>query len=154
MRQARVPAITLPDPLRLDGVVVRDRAGWPARRAEIPDLFRQEVYGRRPGTPDRLRFEVVERQPTAMNGAATLKRIAVVSVHQKREHRFELTLFLPNSRVEAVPVFLLLNNRAASNVDPTRVERSPFWPAEELIARGYGIAALQVADLAPDDADH
>ena len=50
-------------------------------------------------------------------------------------------------------MFLLLNNRPATNADPARRERSGFWPAEQVIARGYGIAALQVSDLAPDDKD-
>lgn len=151
-QESRVRTYTLPDPLNVNGVVVKTRDQWPARRAAILELFREHVYGRRPGTPDLLRFEVVEHQPKAMDGAATLKRIAIVSEHQRRQHRFELILFLPNARVGAVPMFLLLNNRPVSNTDPTRAERSPFWPAEEMIARGYGIAALQVGDLAPDNA--
>jgi hypothetical protein len=28
-----------------------------------------------------------------------------------------------------------------------------FWPAEQLVARGYGIAAIQCNQLAPDDKD-
>lgn len=141
---------TLPDPLA--GGRVRDRSDWPARRAEILDLFRDNVYGRSPGAPSALRFDVTDEQPKAMNGAATLKRVRVISSQAGREHQFALTLFLPNSRPGRAPVFLLLNNRPASNADPTRAEKSPFWPAEEMIARGYGIAALQVAELAPDDA--
>ncbi len=149
--EARVPALTLPDPLMLGGVAVRTRDTWPGRRTEILDLYREHVYGRRPGKPDALRFEIIETQPGAMNGAATLKRVRVISGHQGRQHRFDLILFVPNARAGAVPTFLLLNNRPIGNTDPTRTERSPFWPAEELIARGYGIAALQVGDLAPDD---
>ena len=52
-----------------------------------------------------------------------------------------------------MPLLLLLNNRPATNTDPTRREKSGFWPAEQVIARGYGIAALQVGELAPDDKD-
>jgi hypothetical protein len=89
-----------------------------------------------------------------MNGTATLKRVAIVSSQSGREHRFELTLFLPAPRKGGAPVFLLLNNRPATNTDPTRKEKSGFWPAERLIERGYGIAALQVGDLAPDDKAH
>jgi hypothetical protein len=150
--ESRVRAYTLPDPLALGGATVTTADQWRATRTGILELFREHVYGRRPGTPDLLRFEVVEHQPRAMNGAATLKRVAIVSEHQRRQHRFELILFLPNARVGAVPTFLLLNNRPISNTDPTRAERSAFWPAEEMIARGYGIAALQVGDLAPDTA--
>lgn len=126
---------------------------WEARRAEILELFRENVYGRSPGRPDNLRFQLLEENPRAMDGAATLKRIAIRSEEEGREHSFELTLFLPNQPLGPAPVFLLLNNRPASNTDPTRAERSGFWPAEEVIARGYGIAAIQNNELAPDNAE-
>lgn len=142
----------LPDPLRPDGRPVATRETWPSYRAAILDLFRENVYGRSPGKPASLRFETKETRADAMGGAATMRRVTVVSGQAGREHRFDITLFLPNARSGRVPVFLLLNNRPVSNVDPTRTEKAPFWPAEEVIARGYGIAALQVADLAPDNA--
>jgi hypothetical protein len=151
--EARVPSYTLPDPLTMNGNTVRTRDTWPGRRRQILELFREHVYGRSPGRPQQLRFEVVEENARAMDGAATLERVAVLSEQDGRSHRFEVTLFLPNARRGPVPVFLLLNNRPVSNTDPTRRERSGFWPAEQLIARGYGIAALQNSDLAPDDKD-
>jgi hypothetical protein len=151
--EARVPPYTLPDPLTLKATTVRTRDAWPGVRGQILELFREHVYGRSPGRPQQLRFDVVEEKLRAMDGAATLVRIAVLSEHAGRTHRFEVILFLPNGRREPVPVFLLLNNRPASNTDPTRHERSGFWPAEQLIARGYGIAALQNSELAPDDKD-
>lgn len=149
--ERRVGNVDLPDALASAKGKVRNPASWAPRRAEILELFREHVYGRSPGKPDRLQFETVERNEKAMDGAATLERIAVLSSRQDRRHRFELTAFLPNKRRGRVPVFLLLNNRPASNTDPTRREKSGFWPAEQMIARGYGIAALQVGDLAPDN---
>jgi hypothetical protein len=149
--ESRIGRYTLPDPLTGRKGIVRTREDWARRRVEILDLFREHVYGRSPGRPDALRFDTVEDLPRAMDGLATLKRIALISRQAGREHRFELTLFLPNARREPAPVFLLLNNRPASNTDPTRKERSEFWPAEALIARGYGIAALQNNEIAPDD---
>ena len=143
--EARVPPYTLPE------LGAPSREAWRRHRAELLELFRRHVYGRSPGRPERLRFELLEENARAMDGAATLRRIAVVSGQAAREHRFELTLFLPNTRRGRAPVLLLLNNRPARNTDPTRKQRSDFWPAEEVVARGYGIAALQVADLAPDD---
>jgi hypothetical protein len=150
--ETRVRPYALPDPLKTASGAVRTPAEWAPRRTEILELFREHVYGRSPGTPARLRFETIEEAPAAMEGAATLKRVVVLSSHSGREHRFELTIFLPNARREPVPLFLLLNNRPAGNADPTRTEKSGFWPAEAVIARGYGIASLQVGDLAPDDA--
>jgi hypothetical protein len=152
--ESRVGSYTLPDPLAFHGAQVKTPREWQARRAEILELFRENVYGRSPGKPEKLRFDVLEENPRAMDGAATLKRISVVSGQSGREHHFDLTLFLPNARQGRVPVFLLLNNRAGSNTDPTRKEKSGFWPAEEMIARGYGIAALQVQQLAPDKRAH
>jgi hypothetical protein len=151
--EANVRPFELPDPLATASGRVATTTAWPARRAQILELFREHVYGRSPGRPDELRFETIEEKTDAMDGAATLRRVAVLSRHQGREHRFVVTVFVPNARREAVPLFLLLNNRPASNVDPTRQEKSGFWPAEEVIGRGYGIAALQVGDLAPDDKD-
>jgi hypothetical protein len=150
-QEANVPEYQLPDPLRAaDGSTVGNAEQWAQRRDEILSLFRTQMYGPIAGPPERLRFQV-EEDPQAMAGAATLKRIRVLSRHAGREHQLEVLLFLPNGVREPVPVFLLINNRGRENTDPTRQERSGFWPAEEVIARGYGIAAFQNGELAPDD---
>jgi len=156
--ESRVGSVELPDLLATAKGRVRDPNAWAARRTEIRDLFREQVYGRSPGKPDKLAFEVIERNQHAMEGTATLERIAIVSTRQDRTHRFELTVFLPNvppssSPPRRVPLLLLLNNRPATNTDPSRKEKSGFWPAEQVIARGFAIAALQVGELAPDDKD-
>ncbi len=152
--EAKVGRYTLPDPLTGSAGTVRGRDQWPTRRTEILNLFRDNVYGRSPGKPEKLTFSTLEENARAMDGAAALRRVAIVSQQAGRTHRFELTLFLPNGRAGRVPVFLLINNRPATNTDPTRREKSGFWPAEQLIARGYGIAAIQYGQLAPDDKDH
>jgi hypothetical protein len=150
--EAKVGPIDLPDPLAFKGATVRTAEAWRARRAEILDLFRDHVYGRSPAKPERLRFERIEEQPKAMDGAATMTRVAIVSSQGGRDHRVELVFFLPNRRPGPAPVFLLLNNRPPTNTDPTRIEKSEFWPAEQMIARGYGIAAIHNQELAPDNA--
>jgi hypothetical protein len=149
-----VGAYSLPDPLHTPTGEVTTAAAWPARRAAILELFRSQVYGRRPGAPQTLRFDVLEKNARAIGGTATLERVAIVSGQDGRTHRFQLTMFLPNARRGRVPVFLLLNNRPATNTDPTRRETSGFWPVEQVIARGYGIAAIQNDELAPDNKDH
>ncbi len=55
--EARVPAYTLPDPLKGQESVVSTPAQWRIRRAEILDLFRDTVYGRSPGRPEHLDFK-------------------------------------------------------------------------------------------------
>lgn len=150
--ESDVPGYELPDLLiRSDGTSIQSPEEWPQRRQEILEKFREYVYGRRPGQPDALFFDPVEEDGSAMNGLATLKRIAIRSEHQGRSHRFELILFLPNNTSGPVPVFLLLNNRDRENTDPSRQEKSGFWPAEEVVERGYGIAAIQNSHLSPDN---
>ena len=151
--ESRVPSYTLPDPLKGQGAAVATPAQWQARRAEILELFRDTVYGRSPGRPEHLDFKVIEENAQAMDGRATLRRVAIASRQGSRAHQFELILFLPNARTGRVPAFLLINNRPASNTDPTRKQQSGFWPAEAMIARGYGIAAIQYGQLAPDNKD-
>jgi hypothetical protein len=150
--EERVPAYTLPDALGATGTI-RTPDEWRSRRAEVLQAFRDTVYGRSPGKPERLEFKSLEENAGAMEGKATLTRVAIVSHQSGRTHQFELTLFVPNGREGAVPVFLFINNRAESNTDPTRKEKSGFWPAEQIVARGYGIAALQYGQLAPDNKD-
>lgn len=152
--EAEVPDYTLPDALVMNnGMRVETPEQWKLRRAEILELFRRHMYGRRPGKPEQLSFRIIEKNPLAMDGAATLKRVSIESRHQQREHSFELTLFVPNRVSKPAPVFLLMNNRSVDNTDATRELRSEFWPAEKAVARGYAIAAIQNNDLAPDDAN-
>lgn len=153
--ESLVPAFTLPHPLKTsDSSFVRTPEEWPQRRDEILNLFRTHMYGHRPGPPENLSFNILEKDPEAMNGAATLSIVEIKSRQKERTHTFELILFLPNEVQEPIPVFLLMNNRDEDNTDPTRQEKSGFWPAEEVIDRNYGIAAIQNGDIAPDDANH
>jgi hypothetical protein len=124
-----VPPYTLPAVLPPDANI-RTPEAWRSRRADILDLFRDDVYGWSPGRPERLEFERTEVDPLAMNGTATLERVVIISHQEGRTHRFGLILFLPNSRQPA-PVFLLINNREASNTDPTRADKSGFWPDDK-----------------------
>ena len=124
------------------------------RRGELLALFRSEVYGVAPPKPDDLTFRVIETNPQAMDGKATLKRVAIGFKLGGELFEFHLTLFVPNQRVGKVPVFLLLNHRGIDNTDPTREKKMEFWPAEYAIARGYAMAAINVAaKVDPDKRD-
>ncbi len=150
--ESRVESYTLPDLLVwIEGGKVNSPSIWREQRADILNLFRSNVYGRSPGRPEHVAFSTIDENLAAMDGTATLRRIAITSRQGARSHRFELTLFLPNKPSGPRPVLLLINNRPQSNTDPTRKEKSGFWPAEQVIARGYGIAAFHYAELAPDD---
>ena len=148
-------AYTLPDLLTtVDGTSIDTADDWTAvRRPEVLELFRKHVYGRVPATPYQTSFRVVHEAPNAMEGAATLKQIDVTITAADQPLTIHLVLFVPNQVPKPVPTFLLICNRDPENIDPTRATKSEFWPAEEVIARGYGIAAFHNADVDPDKHD-
>jgi hypothetical protein len=151
-----MPAYTLPDPLTAaDGHKITTAEDWKKiRRPEILELFRKEVYGRVPATPYKQTFKVVNLDPKAMDGAATLKQVEItITAGDAEPLVIHLSLFTPNKAPKPVPTFLLICNRGLSNIDPTRQKKSEFWPAEEVIARGYGIAAFFNGDVDPDKDD-
>lgn len=142
----------LPDALtRKDGRRVTSQDEWPERRAEIVDMFASQIYGRAPGRPEQLDFHVVEDDPAALGGAATLRRVAIESRQAGRTHSFEVSLFAPNGKRSGT--FLLLSTKPPSATDPTRATKNEYFPVESVVARGYAIATIQTNDLAPDDKD-
>jgi dienelactone hydrolase len=152
--EAKVPPWRLPPLLQFsDGKPVASAADWTRRRGELLAVFRSDMFGVSPPRPDGLRFDMVEMSNHAMDGAATLKRVAASFVLSAETFTFHITLFIPNKRNGPVPVFLLLNHRSTENTDPSRQKKSDFWPAEQIIARGYAAAVINVAaEVDPDDA--
>jgi hypothetical protein len=150
-----MPVYTLPNLLTAaDGRTIATADDWKKiRRPEILELFRKHVYGRIPTTPYEKSFEVVNEDPKAMAGAATLKQVEITMTAGGKSLTIHLVLFIPNKVPKPVPTFLLICNRSPENIDPTRKTKSEFWPAEEIVARGYGIAAFHNADVDPDKND-
>lgn len=154
--ESKVTPYTLPDLFTLaDGGKVTTSAVWEGqRRGELLEIFRRVMYGFSPPKPESLAFYAEASDPAAMDGKATRKQIAISFALGSETFQFQLTLFVPDKRQGPAPVFLLLNHREAENADPTRKTRSDFWPAEDVIARGYAIAAINVsAEVEPDKAN-
>jgi hypothetical protein len=148
--------LNLPDPLiAADGTKVADASAWNnKRRAEVLELFRENVYGRAPvARPAELRFETIEENRDAMEGKATLKLVRIAYAGRGGQGSIRLVLFTPNNAPAPAPCFLLICNRPTDNIDPTREKKSPFWPAEQMIERGYAAAAFHNADVDPDKHD-
>jgi hypothetical protein len=149
------PAFSLPDPLvSIHGKKITTTEEWKTlRRPEILELFRKNEYGRVPDNPVQTSFKVVSEDANAMSGAATLKLVDVTIAKGTKSLTIHVSLFIPNNVDKPVPTFLLICNREKTNIDPTRKEKSEFWPAEEVIARGYGVSAFHYGDVAPDKFD-
>lgn len=151
-RESDVPAYTLPDPLALpNGGRVKTAEQWAQHRPVVLDTFAREMFGRSPGMPASLRYELLEQDDTAVAGRATFKRVAVHSEHAGRKHTFEIVMLVPNDAPAPCPAFMLINFRAKDRLDPHAAWRTDFWPAEQGIERGYAMIAIEAKALSIDD---
>lgn len=149
-------SIVLPNVLTTsNGRAIATRKEWAKlRRPEVLELFTTQVYGRVPGTPYKKSIKVVKVDPNAMDGKATLKLVDITIAANAKTLTIHLGLFIPNSQPKPVPAFLLICNRPTSNIDFTREKKSEFWPAEQMVERGYAAAAFWNDDVDPDKHDN
>ena len=177
--ETKVPPYTLPDPLVMaDGGTVRTAADWQARRRpEIMALFKSQVYGRSPGAPKDLKFEVTSVDRHALDGKAVRKLVSIRFASSAEGPRMDLLIYLPAQVKRPVPLFVGLNfgGNHAIGVDPavplttqwmrntqdksvvnnrateaSRGSEARRWSVDLILARGYGIATAYYGDLDPD----
>ena len=154
--ESKVPEYTLPDVLKTTtNIEVSRKMTWKkARRPEILKLFEDNIYGQMPKSYNNIKYSVINENATAMNGKARLKEILIEVFNNNKSVKINLVLFVPNNARKPVPAFLLINigsSRGIESMDPTRVTKNDFWPAEMLIDSGYAVAAFDGNDLAPDN---
>lgn len=151
--ESKVKLYKLPEVLKtMQGKKISSVKDWEnIRRPEILKLFENNVYGQVPKDYEKISFEIKNEDKNAMNGAATLKEITIKVLRKQKKVTINLLLFTPNRIKKEVPVFLVINHRGIRTMDVTQVSKNDFWPAEEVIEAGYGIAGFDVKDVAPDD---
>lgn len=150
MMVAAVSVADLP-PLFPDGVAMTAAEWEKTRRPQILEQFKTHVFGRNPvERPAQLRFEERDAGSPAMDGKARRKLADVCYRGPGGEGRIRVAAFIPVS-AEPVPAFLLIcNRRPETNIDFDRKQKSPFWPAEALVSRGYAALTFYYGDVAPD----
>ena len=151
-----VLAAEIPDVLKTsDGKKTDSAAVWEAvRRPEILELFKAQVFGRNPvERPATLRFEPIAADREMVGGKAIRKRVNIRYTGPGGEGCIALTAFIPKAP-KPVPAFVLICNRSSEkHIDPDRLAPNPFFPAEELVARGYAALAFYNGDVDPDAHD-
>jgi hypothetical protein len=149
-QQVNLPEVLLNE----KGQKVRTAEAWQKeRRPEILSLFENHVYGKMPKDFDQIQYIPEGTVERAMGGKALLKKVAIEVSRNQQSVTLHLVMFIPANATTPPPVFLLINHRTKENTDPTRAARMDFWPAEQVIERGYAIAAFNVSDVAPDNKD-
>ncbi|HEY8535701.1 MAG TPA: hypothetical protein VIL25_04600 [Vicinamibacterales bacterium] len=176
--ESRVPAYTLPDPLKMEsGDPVRDAAMWrEQRRPELLRLFETHVYGRTPADRAEMAVDEPEVERGVLGGAATRKQVTLRFRRNGRELPVDLLIYLPAKATGPVPAFLGLNfqgnqsisadpgirlarswlpdrNTGVANnraTDAARGTAASRWPVETIVGRGYALATAYYGDFDPD----
>jgi hypothetical protein len=178
--ETAVPQYKLPDPLvTANGERVGDAAAWQKRRRpEVLKLFETEMFGRSPGKPKGMTFELAAIDKQALGGKAIRKQVTVYFSGDKNGPKMDLLLYLPANAKGRVPVFLGLNfgGNPAVAADPgirlgelwvrdpqvrgrlnkvqaaekIRGASASQWQVEMILSHGYGLATVCYNDIDPD----
>ncbi|MCB0634560.1 MAG: hypothetical protein KDD15_32730, partial [Lewinella sp.] len=147
-----------------------------SRRMEILGLFETEVYGKIPNEDMKITYDT-GLSKEALGGMAISRSVYINLSANGQTQRLQLQLFLPRNGKGPYPIFLGLNFYGNHTVHPdpdipissswtpnntefcifdhqadevSRGVRSPRWPVERLIRRGYGLAVVYSGDIDPD----
>lgn len=173
--ESKIPNYTLPENLVCqDGSKVTDSKTWQdKRRPEILSLFETQVYGKAPGKPASVSYDI--DQATALNGKAVRKQIWITMNNNGKTLKMDMLVYLPKDAKKPVPLFIGLNFSGNHSIhtdpgirltsswlrnapDNTATDKmrgtSTRWPVEDILARGYGVATIYYGDIDPDFDDN
>jgi len=176
--EAKVPKFNLPNPLVSDdGKKITTADAWKnVRRPEVLELFTTQVYGRSPGKPANLKFELRESSDKALGGRATRKQVRIHFKPGNNDAWMDLLIYLPNKRKKVASGFVGLNfngNHAATDdpavpistrwvranqpgvkdnraTEASRGSNKSRWAISNIIDRGYMVATAYYGDIDPD----
>lgn len=169
--ESLVGSYTLPDPLTLaGGARVRDAKTWrQQRRPEIVRLFEEHQFGRSPGRPAGMSFDVFDKGSPALGGRALRRQVTIYFTRDREGPKMDLLVYLPAGARKPVPLLLNLSFTANSNVvDDPGVKPGEVWSREQkrvpapqgrsfgkldvlpFLASGIGVATVYYGDIDPD----
>jgi hypothetical protein len=171
--EARVGTYVLPPVLTLaNGSSVKDAKTWAAkRRPEIVKLLEENQFGRSPGRPADMSFEVFDRGTPAFDGKAIRRQVTIYFSKEKTGPKMELLIYLPAGATQPVPVLLQAGFTANSlYVEDPGVKTGEIWDPKQkkrvppsatvrrfgrldvqsFVEKGMGIATVNYADIDPD----
>jgi hypothetical protein len=170
--EARAGSYVLPDPLLCaDGTRVKDAGTWRnKRRPEILKLAEENQYGRMPGRPEDMTFEVLDKGTPAFEGKAVRKQVTIHFSAKKDGPEEDLLVYVPSGAGKPVPLLLYLSfSPNAMVVADPGVRAGEMWSrdktkvpvvagrrgidrlnVEQILDRGFGVATLYYGDIDPD----
>lgn len=170
--ERRIPNYVLPDVLRCnDGSYVKTVSDWVSkRRGEVLNIFQNEVYGVTLQDKVDARYEILDKNESAIHGLAT--RVQVRIILKGNNHSIEtlLLVYIPNNGESRHPVIFgynLYGNQSTTTDEnvlfsPSSLEvwhrvnkyKRGFvnkrWCIESAINQGYAVATMCYTDICPD----
>lgn len=142
-----VPPLLVTD----SGKVVHSVKEWEsARRGELERWFLENEYGVPPAaaTAPDVAFEDAAPPRPAFGGIATERRVKVSCGGPCGTFSFEFTAYIPTNEAPS-PAFLLIATRDIhlKDEDLTASQKSGYWPAEDIVRRGYAAVAFINYDI-------
>lgn len=149
--ESKIPSYELPDPLIFNnGKQVVNAAQWmQQRRAEILEIFAQEMYGHIPAFPEDLHFQVISKE--VVYDGLGIRKVIRIFLDQTESHWFDVLMHVPNHSSRPVPMFVGLNFK--SNEATLDDRASSRWPYELILKAGFGVATAWRDAIEPDGKD-
>jgi len=167
--EEKVGTYTLPDPLvQLNGKKVTTASDWTKnRRPEVLHLFETQQYGRVPGKPADMHFDVFDKGTLVWDGKAIRKQVTIYFT-KDTIHKVDLLLYLPAHATRPSPVLVNASFNVNNNaVDDPGIKPGMAWSKEgqripapagrlpkinvtQFINAGFGFATLCYTDIEPD----
>jgi hypothetical protein len=168
--EALAGTYTLPDPLVLaDGSRVQDANTWyRKRRPEIVRLFEENQFGRSPGRPADMSFDVFDKGSSALDAKAVRRQVTIFFSRDKAGPKMDLLIYLPAGAAKPVSLLLNLGFTANSSIaDDPGIRPGEIWgrdkkrvPAPNMafgrlnlrpfLDAGIGVASVYYGDIDPD----
>jgi hypothetical protein len=169
--EANVGDYVLPDPLVLaNGQKVRDAESWyQKRRPEIVKLFEENQYGRSPGRPKDMSFDVFDKGTLAFEEKAIRRQVMIYFSKDKSEPKMDLLIYLPANTDKPSPMLLNISFTANSlTVNDPGVKEGEIWNRQKkrvpagngrrfgslnvtrVLEKGFGLATVYYGDIDPD----
>ncbi len=134
----------LPDILTFaNGKKVETAADFAERRKELVDILSSRAYGYVPAAPKKVRLEQTAEEE-ACAGFAKAVQYVLHADTEYGEASFPMHAFLPTDGKKH-PFIVMLNFR--SDV------YDKYYPAEEIINKGFAVAVVNYKDVSSDDGD-
>jgi hypothetical protein len=148
---------SLPDALVMnDGSQVTTADQWPARRAELVELFEREIYGRIPPNVPKVTWEVTETTEGASGGVATITRTLVGRVDNSAYPQISVDIqaqfTIPAGGGEARPIMIEFGGfggRFGRRLAQRRGGGAPW--TDQAIARGWAYGSINPNSIQPDN---